>query len=215
MGHGIDIDLFSPAPSGSRDPQELLELSKRAAPFIVLVIGRISPIKELELVIDQTRRAFCIEIHFVGAPQGAQDLSYQESLHALACSCGIDARVTFCGSVPRTLLPAKIRAAGCVVNVSSNTSLDKSLLEGMACAVPVLGAKQYASVLGVSGLGELVVESSPDSIAQGIVQLAKLDPQERQLVGMKLRDIVVREHALGPLVARIVNSFGTCRTSQN
>jgi glycosyltransferase involved in cell wall biosynthesis len=115
MGHGIDTDFFSPDPSVPRGEW-------------MLSVGRLMPSKRHDLAIERAvREGKALRIAGEG-PERAR-------LEALARTRG--ATVQFLGGVTQTQLREEYRTAAYLVHTSETGSLDKVVLEALACGLPV------------------------------------------------------------------------------
>lgn len=115
VGHGIDTDIFY---SDASVPREEWALS----------IGRLTKSKRHDLAIKAAHDAGK-ELRIVGdGPEGAE-------LMRLASSLG--ARVQFLGGIPHTKLGDIYRKAAYFIHTSETGSLDKVVLEAVACGCPV------------------------------------------------------------------------------
>src|SRR5437588_9892565 len=112
VGQGIDTDLFSP--HGEAATEE---------PPIILYVGRLSTIKDLQTLIkaawllrQRWRKPF--QVIIVGGPAGPQDESYIQSLHQQVKHLGLGATIYFMPPVPMTALPAWYRRCTVFVNLT-------------------------------------------------------------------------------------------------
>jgi glycosyltransferase involved in cell wall biosynthesis len=115
IGHGIDTDFFSPDPGVARGSH-------------FLSVGRLMRSKRHDLAIEAARlenRALRI----------AGDGPERRSLEALARSAGVHAE--FLGGINQTQLRQEYRQAGYLIHTSETGSLDKVVLEALACGLPV------------------------------------------------------------------------------
>ncbi|MES2203247.1 MAG: glycosyltransferase [Patescibacteria group bacterium] len=115
MGHGIDTDLFRPDPSVVREGWWLSA-------------GRLNKSKRHDLVIDEAAKAGK-ELRIAG--EGPE----RKNLEVLAHTLG--ARVVFLGGVSHSQMPDLFRRAGLFRHTSETGSLDKVLLEAIACGCPI------------------------------------------------------------------------------
>lgn len=115
MGHGIDTDFFSPDSSVSRGDW-------------ILSVGRLMRSKRHDLAIREAVREGK-ELHIAG--EGPE----REHLEALARELG--ARVRFLGGVHQSHLRDEYRKAAYLMHTSETGSLDKVVLEALACGLPV------------------------------------------------------------------------------
>lgn len=85
------------------------------------------------------------------------------------------------GRVPDDLIPGLIAAAGAVVVPSLYEGFGLPALEGMAAGVPVVAART-SSLPEVVGNGGILVEPTPDEIAQGILSAVEGGRDIEQMV---------------------------------
>ena len=115
MGHGIDTDFFSPDTSISRENW-------------LLSVGRLMPSKRHDLAIRMAVNEDK-ELHIAG--EGSE----RKKLEALANELG--ARVQFLGPLTQRQLRDEYRRAGLLIHTSETGSLDKVVLEALACGLHV------------------------------------------------------------------------------
>jgi len=115
VGHGIDTDFFSPDASIARGDW-------------ALSAGRLMQSKRHDLAIRQVAQENR-EIRIAG--EGPE----RHHLEALARELG--ARVQFLGALTQSQLRDEYRKAGCLLHTSETGSLDKVVLESLACGLPV------------------------------------------------------------------------------
>jgi len=116
MGHGIDTDFFSPDESVAREDW-------------LLSVGRLMRSKRHDLAIQkavQERRALRI------AGEGPE----RERLEMFARELG--AHVRFLGGLTQTQLRDEYRRAACLIHTSETGSLDKVVLEALACGLKIV-----------------------------------------------------------------------------
>lgn len=196
IGHGIDTERFRPA-----------EAPRAAQPFTVLSVGRVSPIKRLELLLEAiaTCRAahpeLPIALRLVGGPLSEEDRRYAERLAEQARSLGIQECVSFVGNVAFRETPAEYARGDCFVNLAPTGAPDKAALEAMSCGLPVVLFNQtFRPMLGPS-LGDTWVVEDAAELAERLLTLAAMPLEERRALGVALRAIVEREHGLARLCA--------------
>ena len=115
MGHGIDTDFFSPDSSVARENW-------------LLSVGRLMKSKRHDLAI-QMAALENKELHIAG--EGPE----REHLETLVRKLG--ARVQFLGALTQSQLRDEYRRADCLLHTSETGSLDKVVLEALACGLPV------------------------------------------------------------------------------
>ena len=115
MGHGIDSDFFSPDASVARGKW-------------ILSVGRLMQSKRHDLAI---RFAMQEEKELRIAGEGP------ERMHLEALASELGARVRFLGGVSQSQLRDEYRKAERLIHTSETGSLDKVVLEALACGLPV------------------------------------------------------------------------------
>ena len=89
------------------------------------------------------------------------------------------------------------------VNWRAQPALDKTGLEALACATPlVTNNRAYRGVLGTSARNFLVGDSSA-ALAAGLDHVLNLPAESRQAAVERLRATVVREHGAAGLAERM------------
>lgn len=116
MGHGIDTDFFSPDPSVVRGSH-------------ALSVGRLMPSKRHDLAIRAAAQAGK-ELRIAG--EGPE----RKNLESLARELG--AIVQFLGGLTQAQLRGEYRQAVYLVHTSETGSLDKVVLEALACGCKVI-----------------------------------------------------------------------------
>jgi len=197
-GHGIDVDKFSIA--------DKKEIDKN---FTILSVGRISPIKNYEILIEATKELRNKNIDFriiiIGGFAGKYDESYFKKLKDLVFKYELAGVVDFVGSVPHEKVIKYYKEADVFVNLSNTGSLDKAVLEAMACGVPVITSNEglfsflYKDVI----CGDLSAEKLSDKI----IYFKNIELNQRNRIGEGLREEVANNYNIEILIPRIINIF--------
>lgn len=194
-GHGIDVDRFTPA-------------EPAPGPFTILCPGRIAPVKRLEtllaaaeLMAEQGAR---FRLRFLGAIY-PQDRGYAADLQARVGRSGLKDSVEFAGAVPHEQVPAELRRAHAMVNLSATGSIDKAVLEAMACGIPVVTANEaFVEMLAPWAGQALTPPDDPQALAQRLQGLMAMDSGARVDLGRELRALVERDHSMQRLVENLL-----------
>ena len=129
VGHGIDTAHFAALPLR---PPSLLE------PRIVSV-GRITPIKNLEVIIDAVSllraRGVQATLDLIGLPTLKSDFAYERQLHNLVARLKAVSFVSFLGSIPNTQMGEYYPRYDVAINACPTGGIDKAVLESMAAGV--------------------------------------------------------------------------------
>ena len=201
-GHGVDTDRFAPAPA-PRPPN---------APFTAVSVGRLSPVKRVEVLIAAARllraRGLDFRLRLVGDPL-EQHAAYAEQVRAQAADLG--GVVEFAGPVAHAQVADAYRAADVMVTASATGSLDKAVLEAMACGLPVIASGEpYRAMLARWGDALLFPEGDAAALADRLAALMQTPSDEQRALGLALREIVVREHSLSRLIQRLAEEILPC-----
>jgi D-inositol-3-phosphate glycosyltransferase len=165
---GVDPERFRPMSAVAA--RQMLGLD--AGLFIVLTVGRLTPLKGQERVIEALALLggeTPAELMLVGG-DGRADPE-QRRLETIAAQ--LQVRVRFAGSVPQEQLPVYYAAANAVVHASHYESFGLVGLEAMACGRPVV-----ATPVGVMATlardkcpGAVIADGRPAALAAGIAAL--------------------------------------------
>ncbi len=196
VGHGIDTELFRP-----------LEATKVAD---LLALGRIAPVKRLDLAIEalaQCReRGFELGLDIVG-PCAAKDEPYRRRLVALAEQRGLGDRVRFYESVHHGEVPELLSRYRATVNLSL-TAFDKCAGESMAVGVPVVSTNHCTHEMLPDDLRPLLAaDDDVDGVARVMHQITSWDDKTRTDVGRRLRSTIVADHSLEKLFDKIIEAI--------
>lgn len=182
-GHGVDMDFWNPPPTSDRE-----------SPTHLLAVHRISRSKRL----DVTLRALALlskeyTLTHYGRPLDPRfDPTYEQEIKALANSPELRGRVKFMGSVPMPELK-KIYPRFQVMITMVPDTIDKTVLEGMACGVTPVITKEHAEAIGFPSYPP---ESTPEAVADYIKKMTVMSRDE-------LRRIAAG-HNLSSLVRKIM-----------
>jgi D-inositol-3-phosphate glycosyltransferase len=173
---GVDHAFF--APGDSRQARRALGFPQDVP--ILLFVGRIQPLKGLDVAIEalaqlvarpggRDGRALAdARLVVIGGPSGPHGADERARIAALVTGLGLEGRVCFVPPQPHELLSSYYRAADVVVLPSRSESFGLVALEASACGIPVVAA----SVGGLSTLvdhgrtGFLVDSRSPELFAR-------------------------------------------------
>jgi len=193
-GHGIDTEFFTPK-----------EHSKGNT-FDIVSIGRISPIKKYEVLIDAvgilSEEGKDVHLKIVGGPGTKEQSEYLDSLKKKVQDSGLSEVVQFVGEVANKDIVVYLQDADLFVNLSQTGSLDKAVLEAMACGLPVLTSNEGLR----STLHDLMFFNDNDSrgLSSKIKYLIGLSDHDRLRIGEALCENVIEDHNLSKLIKNLV-----------
>jgi D-inositol-3-phosphate glycosyltransferase len=170
---GVDHSRFHP---GSREEaRAALGLRDEA---VLLYVGRIQPLKGLDLAITSLahvvsavpRKVVLLVVGGASGLEGDRELARAERL---VSALGLEQNVRFVGPQPHTALPAFYRAADAVVVCSHSESFGFAALEAHACGTPVVatavGGLSFIVRDGYSGF--LLPDRDPARFGERVVAL--------------------------------------------
>jgi glycosyltransferase involved in cell wall biosynthesis len=163
---GVDTHVFQPdGPAASRDGR----------PRLLMVVTSLAGDRGPAAALHALAAVPGAELIIVGGPAAgelARDPGHQE-LSQLAGRLGVTDRVTFTGQLRQAGMPALMRSADGLLNLSLAGPLARVTIEAMACGLPVIavsgGAHQDAVLDGTTGY--LIASTQPAPLARRIRQL--------------------------------------------
>jgi glycosyltransferase involved in cell wall biosynthesis len=197
IGQGIDTELFSP----SNTPLE--------NPPLIISVGRLSPIKNLITLLDAThllhRRGYSVRCALVGSSP-EQTSGYAEKVHNRVQELNLEDSAQFVGAVPNHQITQWYRRSFAHVNCSPpDHSLDKAVLEAMACGKPSLSSTRgFIETMGNWADRLLFEHGNAEDLARKLEWLLLLRQSERQIIGTSLRESVMKRHNLEQLADKLV-----------
>lgn len=203
-GHGIDTEKFK-----SRDSK--LKTVAQNSKFIILSIGRISPVKDYEILIQaidilvKKNKRDNLRVQIIGGPVLKSDQRYFGKIRRLVSQKGLTGFVKFIGLIPHNQIIPYYQKANLFVNLSQTGSIDKAVLEAMACETLVLTSNE--AFKGILEERLLFEPKNYQDLAKKIVNLMDLSEADRGEIGQRLRKEVVKNHNLNNLADKIIKSF--------
>lgn len=184
IGQAIDTRLFD-VPAERVDPSD------------VLYVGRLSPRKRIERLVEalaalrRREPTAAVRLRLVGPVMADDASAYLGGLRALADRLGVTEAVDFVGFVPQAETPALYSTAFAHVNVSHTGSMDKTVLEALACGCPVVTSNAAFRELLAGRPGAFLERDEPDDIA---ASLQRLYAERRRIDAAAWRGLVVGRH---------------------
>ena len=198
IGHGIATKRFRP-PAARR---------QGTGPVIGMA-GRLTPLKGFEpgiRALAELRRAKYPEatLRIAGEPFYSSDRSYVDELRDLADRLGVRNAVDFAGAVRGDEMAGFYGSLDVFVNWRAQPALDKTGLEALACATPlVTNNGAYRGVLGEFAADSLVGDSGSE-LAAGLTRLLGKQAEQRRESVEHWRSTVVHEHGAAGWADRLV-----------
>lgn len=201
LGHGIDMRKFAPSSTLPTDRR-------------VLAVGRLSPIKHYETLIEAVallvkQPEFAdVQVEIAGGTTPQQGEAYAQSLFDLVKARGVEKHLKFVGPVPHEELPALLHTATLGVNLCPTGGVDKAVIESMAAGVPAV-VRNATFVDLLDDQQELLwcPDLDVECVAEKLAAVLRLQPEERRALGLALRERAMLQYDLDGLVERLVQVF--------
>jgi glycosyltransferase involved in cell wall biosynthesis len=216
VGHGIDLEKFkcswprdkqnSSLPNGRHDVKNKDDF------FKIITIGRISPIKDYETLINAIELLYTeiknLQVEIIGGPGTDEQKKYFKKLQAMVENKKLQDVILFIGSVPNNHIVNYLRESDLFINTSQTGSLDKAILEAMACGLPILSSNE-ALIDVIDEFKDKLIFPSKDlsGLIDRIKMIYYLSEEDREKIGVGLMAIVEKNHSLHGLISKILNCY--------
>jgi glycosyltransferase involved in cell wall biosynthesis len=197
MPAGIDTNLHRLKPDAQAPKNSLLSL------------GRISPVKNLDVLIGAGEILESAGVDFTlniaGAP-GKGDEKYYNDLREECRALEKKGRIKFLGSVPNRETPAVFNASEIFINLTDSGSLDKTTLEAMASERLVLASNKTFEKIFPREWHEAMIfkEGDANDLSRKIIKLMAVEEGEKNAIKKESRKIVIENHSLVILIDKIL-----------
>ncbi|HEX9913661.1 MAG TPA: glycosyltransferase family 4 protein [Candidatus Bathyarchaeia archaeon] len=175
-------------------------------PGTIIYVGRITPLKGLELLIESM--AYIDPRHKLAIVGPIENEAYQEALLRKVQALGLSERVEFFGKVEYSDIPRYLSSADALVLPSLYENLGGVLLEAQACECPVIavdvGGISESMIDGHTGF--LIKNRSPELVAMKIDEVLE-DEALRRRMGSEGRKFVEHRFSLARYMARIMRAY--------
>lgn len=194
VGHGITTN------ESPLQPREMNPILR------ILCLGRVTRVKNLEIVVEVARLLNETSIPFIVSIIGPTiDVIYKKELEAQIISYGIEGKVIFHDAVLHDMLHTVYSTVDVLLHPSKTGSIDKAVLEAIEGGViPVASCMPYDELLGRHAL--CVSEDTPSAYYSILKEIHNMDGAILDDVLSKLHEEVVRRHSLSTLPQRIFNT---------
>ena len=194
MPAGVDAQIFQ------RDDR--IKKIKNSA----LYLGRISPIKNLDFLIEAAefldKQGNDFRINIVGSPARKDDFRYEEAIKLKASPLVAKGKIRFMPKVSNKEAPRIYNENEIGVNLTPGGSFDKTILEAMACEMPVLVSnRSFENILPKECRFE---EGNSRDLAEKLSVLFKLPQETKLLYGQRFREYVLKNHDLPVLMNKLI-----------
>ena len=200
MPAGIDTDVFK------------ARSTKHEARSTILSLGRISPVKHIDILIDALKILSEKDFDFIANIYGdptEKDIDYYNKTREMASDLEKKGKIVFYKGVSNYETPIIYNQNEIFVNLTPTGSFDKTILEAMACGcIPIVCNKSFEEIFNHELSSTLIFkESDPKDLSEKILYFFNLYEEKKDEIKRILWDAVVRNHNLDKLVKKLVNTI--------
>ena len=161
----------------------------------LLFVSRIHPKKGLENLLfawKMVSKEFDDWHLIISGPDG---LGYQKRLELLTADLGLQHRVTFTGMLSAQKKKAALSNADLFVLPTYSENFGIAIAEALACGVPVITTKGAPWKDLLTYQCGWWIENTKSTLAAALTEAMKLSDQERQIMGLRGRDLVKTKYS--------------------
>ncbi len=199
VGHGIDSQNFAHA----HDSRDIIKTG-------ILYVGRITPIKNLETLIDATEilhgKIPELSVTCIGEPVTVTDINYFETLKKTIREKNLGSVVMFVGRVQNSDIAHEYSKATLSVNLSPTGGWDKSVLESLMAGCPVFASnKALSPVFGEYADTFVFEQGNAQDLASKIEVF--LQNRDKDIIVHTLSENAMKKYDLRNLVLNIIDQL--------
>ncbi len=202
-GHGIDLEHFAERGVEPTFPARLLS------------VGRMTEAKDPLTIVEAlgalVARGLDVHLDLVGAGLAEGDRDYARKVEARIATLRLRERVTLHGAVAYRDVPPFYRRSTLLVSASRTGSVDKVVLEALACARPAVTCNEafprLFAALGADMQRLMFASGDSNALADRVEALLRMPSAARKELSARLRTLVARDHEVDALMARLVREM--------
>ncbi len=192
-GHGIDMRLYSPRDHFSDTANDK---------YTILSVSRLSQAKNILTMVRSfeilKNKNFDAVLFIVGSPVTPEDKKYELDLKEYINSHNLNASVVLVGPVKPHDAVGWYQKSDLFINLSDTGSLDKALLEAMACRLQIVTSNE--AFRGIVSEESFTI-NTPEQVSSHIIKLSASKPS------LSLRQYVETHHNLTNLIPKLVSNL--------
>ena len=207
-GHGIPSQKFIKSKSLPAGRQ----VRKANEEFKMITVGRISPIKDYETLINAIKilkiKNQNVNLDIIGEIGLPDQDDYLSKLKQKIKDESLEENINFMGSVSHKDIVNHLNQADLFVNMSQTGSLDKVILEAMACEIITISSNDSSRNVFEEYKDKLFFKSKDsEDLAKKVSKIIELSDGDRIKIEKRLREIVIRNHNLEDLIKKIISIY--------
>ena len=195
MPVGVDTSIFKSV-NGPRKERSILSL------------GRISPVKNIHLMIHAAKilmeKGIKFQLDIVGDPANEEDFAYRENLLQKAEPLLEKNVVRFYQGVPHNEVFALYSSHEIFLNLTPKGSLDKTIFEaaGSRC-IPITGNPALVELMGKEAVSTL----EPETIASTLEYWLSVPSSKKKGISSQVKEKILQKHSVKCLIEQLVNAI--------
>ncbi|MFA5400923.1 MAG: glycosyltransferase family 4 protein [Dehalococcoidia bacterium] len=209
--NGVSPELFSNTSAGL--PEEISELVsdvKSKGKLLIIYAGAHGIANSLNTIVEAAgliKAKGIDKVHFLLVGDGPEKSILANEAHAL----GLD-NISFCGPVPKYIMPALLNMTDIAVKPGRKSGLGdygvspNKLYDYMASAKPIVwSTNSVNNPVEDAGCGLSFPPEDAQAMAQAIVKLCNMSQEERQEMGKRGYDYVMKYHSVPVLAEKLLD----------
>lgn len=201
---GIDLSTFEHLPAPGTFQHQYPQLAGRT---LILFLSRLDPIKGLDLLLPAFARVHQARPDTALVLAGAGTPAYQAKLRAQVSALGLEGHVLFTGFLQDEQKLAALADCDLLVQPSYSESFGVTVVEAMACGLPVVISQQVGISHEVAQAEAGVVVSCQEEALAGALLRLMGDTELRRRLGANGRRLARQLFSLEALTARLVEEY--------
>ncbi len=161
----------------------------------ILFLGRIHPKKGLDLLVRAWANLEAIRKDWELVIAGPDELNHRSQIQKLAASLGIEREVVFTGTVTGSAKTALIYSSDIFVLTSYSEGLPMTLLEAMACEVPIVATQACNCPDAFAAGAGWGCDPTANSVTETLQTVMQTTESERKQRGQQGRQLVQRAYS--------------------
>lgn len=204
IGHGIDTERFQYAKHQFAEDK----------PFRIVVVGRISPVKDYETALRALaivkNKGYAVVFDVIGGADTTLQEQYLQKLKTYTGDLNLTSDVVFHGALPNMHIAEQLARAHCFVSTSHTGSFDKAVGEAMATGLPILTSNEaFRDVLGIFSSKLMFTPGDESGLAKLLIEMIDITNDEREKLGYELSQIITQQHSLGLFAKKLIKELAS------
>ncbi|MDD4761918.1 MAG: glycosyltransferase [Candidatus Pacebacteria bacterium] len=198
-------------PVGVKIENENPEIHKTGEILKILYLGRVAPIKHIEIAIEAAKilkdKGVKFKFDIIGKVL-EKDREYEKGLRMRVKNLGLLREVNFFPEVSHKEAIKIFSEYDVLINVTDTGSMDKTIFEaGVAGVIVISSNKELVNIYPYEWKKSFKVEATSEGVAEGIVNFINLSEEKRGVIRENVRNYIKREQSLKVLVKKMKEVF--------